>query len=262
MRPILMTCSLIALTWLLPTVSLAQNRNTTGGGNTGFGNTGSSGFGGTGNSGFGSNGSSGFGGTGGGFGTNGGTGGFGSGGQNGFGANGQTGFGGQNQFGANGNNGGILGRNTNQNQFLGRNVQNQGIGGNNNFGGGNRGGGNRRTGANALNNGGGAGGGANANQAPLVRPRQKVAFDWPQPKPETVQVALETRLSKLSLKSPGMKNVTLSIEDKGEVVLRGAVDSEAEAKKAEMSLRLEPGVWKVRNELTFPKEESEEPTDE
>ena len=249
MRKLLMTCGLIAMACLAPSVASAQNRNTTGAGNTG--NPGSSGFGSTGSSGFGSNGSSGFGGTSG-FGATGGAGSTGFGGQNSQGANGQTGFGGQNQLGANGNNGGLLGRNTNQNQLLGRNVQNQGLGGNNNLGGGSGGGGNRRGGLNTQTNGGGVGGGANANQTPLVRPRQKVAFDWPQPKAEAIQVALETRLTKLSVKTPGFKNVTLVVEDKGEVVLSGEVGSESESKLVERSLRLEPGVWKIRNELTFP----------
>lgn len=248
MRKLLMTCGLIAMACLAPSVASAQNRNNTGAGNTG--NTGMSGFGSTGSSAFGSIGSSGLGGTSG-FGATGGSGSTGFGAQNGQGTNGQTGFGGQNQLGANGNNGGLLGRNTNQNQLLGRNVQTQGAGGNNNLGGGRGGGGNRgNNGNNALNGGGGNGG--STNQTPLVRPRQKVAFDWPQPKTAAIQITLETRLTKLSVKSPGMKSIMVAVEGKGEVVLRGEVDSESESKLAERSLRLEPGVWTIRNELTFP----------
>ena len=249
MRKLLLTCGLIAAACFVPSVVSAQNRNNTGTGNSGMGSTGSSGFGSTGSSGFGSTGSSGFGGTSG-FGS---TGSSGFGAQGGQGTNGQTGFGAQNQLGANGNNGGILGRNTNQNGILGRNVQNQGLGGNNNLGGGRGGGGNRGNGNNGLNaQNGGSGNGGNANQTPIIRPRLEVAFDFPKPKTDAIQVKLETRLTKLSVKSPGLKSVTVAVEDKGEVVLSGEVGSESESKLAENLLRLEPGVRTVRNELTFP----------
>lgn len=251
MRKLLLTCGLIAAAGMAPDVASAQNRGTNG-----SSNTGSSGFGSTGSFGSGSAGSSGFGTTGGSSGL-GGASGFGStgfGAQNGQGANGQTGFGGQNQLGANGNNnGGILGRNTNQNQgILGRNTQNQGAGGNTGLGGGGRGGGGNRgnNGQNSQN--GGGGNGANANQTPLVRPRLEIAFDFQLPTPVNIQTTLETRLTKLSVKTPGFKGIMLAIEDKGEVVLRGEVGSASEAKLAETMLRLEPGVRTVRNELTYP----------
>ncbi len=247
MRTILLTCGLIAALSLAPAVASAQNqnqnRNTTGSGNTGGmssltgGTGGSNPFAATGGSG---NGSMGLGGQNG----------LGLNGQTGLGTNGQAGFGGQNQLGANGNNGGILGRNTNQNQFLGRNAQNQGVGGNNGQGGGRGGGGNRRTGQESLN-GGGANGG-NANQSQIVRPRLEVGFDFPKPKTGKIQVALETRLTKLSVKTPGMKSIMVAVEDKGEVILRGEVGSESEAKLAVELLRLEPGVQSIRSELTFP----------
>lgn len=250
MKKLLLTCGLITAACLAPTVASAQNRT-----NTGTGNTGTSGFGSTGASAFGSTGSSGLGGSSP-FGSTGGSGtgstGFGT--QNGQGANGQTGFGGQNQAGANGNNGGILGRNTSQNQgILGRNAQNQGAGGNiGGLGGGRGGGGNRgNSGLNAQN--GGGGNGANANQTPLVRPRQKVAFDYRLPTSGAIQTTLEARLTKLSVKkAPGLKSVRVAVEDKGEVVLRGEVASASESKLAENMLRFEPGVRTVRNELTFP----------
>lgn len=256
MRSFLLTSGLVAILLAVPALVSAQqggNRGNTG--SSGFGNTGSSGFG---SSGFGSTNSGGFGSTG--FGSTGSSG-FGSsglGGQTGFGQQqgmgGQTGFGNQNQMGGNAN--GFLGRNMNQNQLLGRNTGNQGMGGNSDIGrggGGNRGGGNRgANGLNALNQLNGGGGGGNANQAPLVRPRQRVAFDYPTPVAGTIQTTLEARLTKVSLKSPGLKSVMLAIEDKGEVVLRGQVNSAAEAKLAENLLRLEPGVRTVRNELTYP----------
>ena len=238
---------------IVPSIVSAQNRGNNGAtnaGSSGFGNTGSFGSGNAGSSGFGTNSLGGAGG----FGSTGGSGMSGFGAQNGLGGNGQTGFGGQNQLGANGNNnGGILGRNTNQNQFLGRNVQNnQGTGGNNGLGGRGRGGNRGNNGLNSLN--GGGGNSATANQIPIVRPRQKVAFDYRLPKSDAIQTTLETRLAKLSVKTPGLKSVMVAVEDKGEVVLRGEVASASESKLAENMLRLEPGVWTVRNELTFPAE--------
>lgn len=249
MRKLLLTCGLIAAAGMVPSVASAQNRGTNGSSNTGssgFGNTSAFGSGSAGSSGFGTNSSSGLGGA-----SGSGSTGFGA--QNGQSANGQTGFGGQNQAGANGNNGGILGRNTNQNQgILGRNTQNQGAGGNTGLGGGGRGGGGNRgnNGQNSQN--GGGGNGTNANQTPLVRPRLEIAFDFRLPTPVNIQTTLETRLTKLSVKTPGFKSIVLAIEDKGEVVLRGEVGSASEAKLAETMLRLEPGVRTVRNELTFP----------
>jgi len=251
MKTFVLTVGLIVVASLAPAVASAQNRSNTGGntGSSAFGSTGTSGFGNTGSSGssgFGSTGTSGFGSSG-----FGGQSGAGGGGQTGFGAGGQTGFGGQNQLGANGNNGGILGRNTNPNQLLGRNVQNAGVGQNNNFGGGRGGGGNRgNNGLNALNSAGGNAG--NTNQQPIVRPRLEVGFNFPKPKTDNIQVAIESRLTKLSVKSPALKSVMVSVEDKGEVVLRGTVASESEAKLATQLLRLEPGVQSIRNELTFP----------
>lgn len=252
MKTQLTTVVLATLVCLLPEMANAQNRNTGSslgsGGSSGFGSSGSSGFGNSGSSGFG--GSGGFGSTGGnGFG--GGTSGFG--GQNGFGGNqNQSGFGNQNMLGNNANNGGILGRNTNQNQFLGRNIQNMGMGGNNQFGGGGgrNGGGNR--GNNALNALNGGGNGNGASQPLLVRPRQKIAFEYRLPETDQIHSTLTTRLTKLSANSPGLKNVTIAMEEKGVAVLKGEVASESDAKLAENVLRLEPGIRTVRNELTFP----------
>ena len=251
MRRLLITCGLFAAACATPDLASAQNQqnrnNNTG--SSGFGSTGSSGFGSNGSSGFGSTGSSGFGSTGAsGFGSNSGAGGQ----AGGFGANGQTGLGGQGQNGANAN-GGLLGRGANQSGFLGRNVQNQGMQGNNlGGGGGGRGGGGNRggNGLNGLNGGGGNGG--NANQTPIVRPRQKIAFEYTLPTSSAIQSTIEARLTKLSDKRHSLKSVMVAVEDKGEVVLRGEVASADDAKLAENMLRQEPGVRSVRNELSFP----------
>ncbi len=260
MRSLFLTCSLVAALGL-PASAYAQmnsggSRGSTGSsgmsgssgfGSSGFGTAGSSG--GFGSSGFGSAGS-GMGGMGSGGMGSGGMGGMGSGGMGGM---GQGGMGGQQQGGN------FLGVNNNQTQFLGRGSTGQqggmGQNGMNQFGnnGGNRGG-NRGNNLNTMNSmlgNSGMNSGMNRQQ-PAVRPRQKVAFDYPAPKTDTLHVNLKSQLDRISLRHPGMTNVLVSSESNGELVLRGAVKSEADAKRAVNLVRLEPGVRTVRNELTFP----------
>lgn len=165
---------------------------------------------------------------------------------------GQGGIGLQGMGGQQGGN--FIGSNANQNQFLGRNVQGQqgGMGMNamNQFGG-NRGGG--RNNANNINTMNSMFGGANnANSHPVIRPRQKVAFDYPVPKGDALQTKLQNHLVKVSLRNPTLSNVMLTTNGGGEIVMRGAVSTEAQARLAENLLRLEPGVRTIRNELTFP----------
>ena len=188
-------------------------------------------------------------------------GGMGSGGMGGMGSSGMGGMGmGQGGMGMGGQQQGFLGANNNPNQFLGRgNAQQQGgMGQNgmmNQFGnnGGNRGGnrGNLNT-MNSMFGNSGMNSGMNNRQQQVIRPRQRVAFDYPAPKVEAMHVNLKSQLERVSLRHPGMSNVMLSVEPSGEMVLRGAVKSEADAKRAVNLVRLEPGVRTVRNELTFP----------
>lgn len=200
-----------------------------------------------------------------GFGSTGSTGGFGNTGrgQTGMGQTGmgQTGFG-QNRnttgLGQNQNNG-FLGVNNNPNNFLGRNPQGQPNAANGQTGnlgrGNNRGGGNRQLDNNLMNmlNGNGQQGGAGGQtQQPVIRPRQKVAFEYPQPKLDAVVNTSQTRIQKLATRHPRLSDVKVSTEQDGTVVLRGSAPTEADAKVAESMLRLEPGVRKIRNELTFP----------
>lgn len=184
-------------------------------------------------------------------------------GQGGFGQTGQgtgsgqnrnaTGFGNQNQ------NNGFLGVNNNPNNFIGRN--NQGQNGNlngqtGNLGRGNNQGGNRRqldpSLQQLLNGGNQNGGNGQTSQQPVIRPRQKVAFEYPQPKLDAVVAATQTRLQKLAVRYPRLSDVQLAQEADGTIVLRGSAPTEADAKVAESMIRLEPGVRKIRNELTFP----------
>lgn len=232
----------------------AQNRGNTG--QNGQGGSGSSMFssGTGGGSSFGSSGLGGTGGTGG-FGQSGGLGqgGFGQQGGTGFGQNRNTGLTGQNQ------NNGFLGVNNNPNNFIGRN--NQGQNGNMNGQTGNVGRGNQRGGnnrqldsnlMNMLNGNNQQGGGGGQSQQPVIRPRQKVAFEYPQPKLEAVVATTQTRLQKLAVRYPHLGDVQLAQETDGTIVLRGSAPTEADAKVAESMIRLEPGVRKIRNELTFP----------
>jgi hypothetical protein len=164
-----------------------------------------------------------------------------------------TGFGNQNQ------NNGFLGINNNPNNFIGRN--NQGQNGNlngqtGNLGRGNNQGGNRRqldpSLQQMLNGGNQGGGNGQTSQQPVIRPRQKVAFEYPQPKLDAIVTTTQTRLQKLSVRYPRLSDVQLAQEADGTIVLRGSAPTEADARVAESMIRLEPGVRKTRNELTFP----------
>ena len=262
MRRLILTCGLLAVAGVLPTVASAQiNNNRVGTGSTGgssnFGST--SGFGGsTGSSGFGNSGFGNAGGFTGGLG-NGGLGGGGLGGGMGTGAGGLGAMGlGGNGMGALGQNqgGGFIGGNNNQG-LIGRNNQNQnGMGGMNGmmnqFGGGNMNRGQRgNLNMNSINSMFGNNNNSNANTAPPIRPRQKVAFDYPVPKGDALQTNLQVQLTAVAKRNPKLSNVLVSTGDAGEVILRGAVKTEADAKLAEHLVRFEPGVRSVRNELTF-----------
>jgi len=99
---------------------------------------------------------------------------------------------------------------------------------------------------NQANNQGGMG--AGTQQKSTVRPQLVVAFDHPRPDPETMQVAITTRFGKLASKSQFQD---IEVEADGNtVILRGEVDSVRSSKLATILARMEPGVKKVRNELT------------
>lgn len=270
MRPLFITCALLTSIALLSDIASAQfgggGRGTTGaGGGGGLGSTsafgGSSGMGsGGGTGGFGSSGFGQAGMSSGGMGS----GGMGSGGMGGGGLGG-----GQQGMGMGGQQGGgsFIGGN-NPSQFLGGNAQGgqqNGRGGNamgmngmgGQFGNANRGGGNRNN-LNLMNSMfGNNGGNSMSNNAAPIRPRQRVAFEYQVPTSELLNVNLQTQLKQVSVRKPGLTNVLLSMNPGGEVVLRGVVKSEADARLAQNLVRLEPGVRSVRNELTFPNSASD-----
>jgi hypothetical protein len=260
MKKLFLTCAVCLAAGLTPICANAQiggNRGSTGssmGGSSGFGG-GTSGLGSTGLGSSGSFGSSSFGQLGAGGFTSSGFGNTGMGGQQGGGLGMGGGLNGQQQGG------GFLGGN-NQTQFLGRSAQGQqngmgangmGANGMNQFGN-NRGGGGNRGNLNTMTSlfGNNMGGNNNANSLPMVRPRQRVAFDYPVPKSDALQLTLKSQIERVALRNPSLTNVMITTNPGGEVVLRGAVKSEADAKLATNLLRLEPGVRSVRSELTFP----------
>ena|SRR5579872_1158398 len=107
---------------------------------------------------------------------------------------------------------------------------------------------NRRTGQNRNQTNQPGGAGAGNQQKTTVRPQMVVAFDHPRPDAESMQSSITTRFDKLASKSQ-FKDI--EVETVGSmVILRGAVDSERSSRLAAILARMEPGVSKVRNELT------------
>lgn len=182
-----------------------------------------------------------------------------------FGVNG-SGISGAAQGGANaaqmGNGTGFIGANNSANNFIGGAGQAQ-QGGARQTGAQNRGG-NARGGNNGAQNllnllggmGGGAGG--QTSTAPVIRPRQKVAFDFPAPPAERLQTAVTRQVSFVSKTRPQFKDIQVTAGAAGEIVLTGSVASERDSRLAAKLARLEPGVRNVRNELTFPPSTVEE----
>ncbi|WP_010585695.1 BON domain-containing protein [Schlesneria paludicola] len=254
MRQIALYAALISISAGFPVSAIAQFGGGGTGNQSGFGGSGGTGgFGGTG--GLGGIGSGGLGGTSGRGGAGGGLGGGlggttnGLGGAGGFGQTGTQGAMNGQQQGQN-----FLGRNTNTNQFLGRNIQGQGQGlqGNQNNGNRRAGGNGNRNNNNPNNQGnqmnGGQNGGGQASQLPPVRPRQMVGFTYSKPQLAAVSTKLEVRLRKMS----SLTDVNMTVEPTGELVLRGQAASRHDAKLAEDMARMEPGVNVVRNEMTYP----------
>lgn len=172
-------------------------------------------------------------------------------GTSGFGQTGQGGQGGnaqgrtintQSQLGVNPN--GFLGQGNNQQNFIGRNQgQNNSQNRQNNN---NRGQGNFGQNDNNQN------GQGQQNQDPkrAIRPQLRVAFDEA-PRPTTeIRSTLQPRFDSLS-QTPSLRGVAYELDTEGVVVLRGTVDTPSQRRLAENVVRLEPGVKKVRNELTL-----------
>jgi hypothetical protein len=109
---------------------------------------------------------------------------------------------------------------------------------------------NRRPGAqnrNQMNNQMGAGAG-NQQQKTTVRPQLVVGFDPPRLDVQTTRSSISTRFSKLASESR-FKGIEVET-DGNTVTLRGEVDSERTGKLAVILARIEPGIKRVRSELT------------
>lgn len=148
---------------------------------------------------------------------------------------------------------GIVGRNDNTNRFVGnervgrQSAQSNGSRDFRNTGNRNRGAGGTGTrfGANQF-----AGRGQSQRARRIIRPRQKVAFSFPQRNAAAISTSLRRRFIKIGVREIGLQGLTVTIDQAGTAVLKGEVDSSKSKKLAMILARLEPGVRAVRNELT------------
>jgi len=88
------------------------------------------------------------------------------------------------------------------------------------------------------------------DQRRAIRPQLRVAFD------ETTTPTIDSRPTVApqldSLKQiPALRGVAYELDPEGVVILRGTVETSSQKRLAENVARLEPGVKKVRNELTL-----------
>ena len=84
----------------------------------------------------------------------------------------------------------------------------------------------------------------------VIRPRQRIAFDYSKPKAEAVGSALRARWQDISARGDKLGTVRFEVVEAGVVVLSGTVESERAGRLAAALARFEPGVRAVRNELT------------
>ncbi len=93
--------------------------------------------------------------------------------------------------------------------------------------------------------------GQNQDPKRAIRPQFKVAFDeMPRPTTTEIRSTLQPRFDSLS-QTPSLRGVAYELDADGVVVLRGTVDTPSQKRLAENVVKLEPGVKKVRNELTL-----------
>lgn len=83
-----------------------------------------------------------------------------------------------------------------------------------------------------------------------IRPQQKVSFDVPTIPYEELNTTLNSRFDRVT-RQPALRGVTVDLDADGVVVLRGEVATPSQKQLAANMVRLEPGVKKVRNELTL-----------
>lgn len=89
------------------------------------------------------------------------------------------------------------------------------------------------------------------DQRRAIRPQLRVAFDETSTTSATeIRSTLQPRFESLN-QTPSLRGVAYELDAEGVVVLRGKVDTPSQRRLAENVVRLEPGVKKVRNELTL-----------
>lgn len=109
--------------------------------------------------------------------------------------------------------------------------------------------GNRGSNFNQQNNFNNRQGGTQSRR--VVRPRLQIAFNHTRPATTAVQTNLNTQFRRFQTSRPELENVQIQVGSDRNVVLRGRVNTENDKKLAAMLARLEPGVRKVKNELTI-----------
>jgi hypothetical protein len=97
-------------------------------------------------------------------------------------------------------------------------------------------------------------GGQDFNQANVqprapIRPRARIAFDFPKPSTNRIATTIASRFERLASKRPVFESINATIGEKGTVTLTGTVDDAPAAKLAVAMVRLEPGVRSVKSEI-------------
>lgn len=83
----------------------------------------------------------------------------------------------------------------------------------------------------------------------VLRPQQRINFEFPTRTTMVVATSINTRFQNLN-RIPALQGINVAPTPDGVLVLRGSVASEDHKKLAAAMARLEPGVREVRNELT------------
>ena len=89
-----------------------------------------------------------------------------------------------------------------------------------------------------------------SGQQPQIIVRSEVAFPYPQQPPIAIATRLEGQLQRIASRRPEFGNLAFQLQPSGDVTLRGTVPDESAKRLAAALVRLEPGVRRVRNELT------------
>ena len=84
----------------------------------------------------------------------------------------------------------------------------------------------------------------------MIRPRLRIAFAYPKPSFSVAITTISARFGRLNSRVPSLSDVRIETSTEGEVTLQGTVRSAETRKLAEIMARMQPGVRKVRNELS------------